>query len=73
MVRLNAREAEARGASVLFLGSRKEDDFPVDPLPGVLEALPLVCYGQLLSYFLALELGKPCDRPRNLAKSVTVR
>ena len=73
MVRLNAREAEARGASVLFLGSRKEDDFPIDPLPGVLEALPLVCYGQLLSYFLALELGKPCDRPRNLAKSVTVR
>ncbi len=73
MVRLNAREAESRGASLLTLGNRKEDDIPVEPLPGILQALPLVCYGQLFSYFLALALGKPCDRPRNLAKSVTVR
>ncbi|MCX8203477.1 MAG: glutamine--fructose-6-phosphate transaminase (isomerizing), partial [Nitrososphaeria archaeon] len=35
----------------------------------LLEALPL----QLLAYYLALERGAEIDRPRNLAKSVTVK
>jgi glucosamine--fructose-6-phosphate aminotransferase (isomerizing) len=38
------------------------------------EAAPLVSLvaGQLFSYFTAVALGRPVDRPRSLAKSVTV-
>jgi glucosamine--fructose-6-phosphate aminotransferase (isomerizing) len=28
--------------------------------------------GQMFSYYVALELGRNIDKPRNLAKSVTV-
>ena len=39
-----------------------------DPLMPVLTVIPL----QLLAYHLAVELGRDVDKPRNLAKSVTV-
>lgn len=32
-----------------------------------------VIVGQLLSYYMADSLGKDIDKPRNLAKSVTVK
>jgi glucosamine--fructose-6-phosphate aminotransferase (isomerizing) len=40
----------------------------IDPLTPVLSVLPL----QLLAYFIAVRRGCDVDRPRNLAKSVTV-
>jgi glucosamine--fructose-6-phosphate aminotransferase (isomerizing) len=49
------------------------DDFIDVPDAGlanvIVEALP----GQLLGYFAALARGNDPDRPRNLAKSVTVK
>jgi glucosamine--fructose-6-phosphate aminotransferase (isomerizing) len=38
-----------------------------------LSALSNVIAFQLLSYFLANSLGRNIDKPRNLAKSVTVK
>jgi glucosamine--fructose-6-phosphate aminotransferase (isomerizing) len=39
-----------------------------DPVSPILTVVPL----QLLAYHLAVELGRDVDKPRNLAKSVTV-
>ncbi|HXM74697.1 MAG TPA: glutamine--fructose-6-phosphate aminotransferase, partial [Chthoniobacterales bacterium] len=39
-----------------------------DPLMPILSVIPL----QLLAYHLAVALGRDVDKPRNLAKSVTV-
>ena len=49
------------------------DDYVVIPetaeeFSPILTAIPL----QLLSYWIAVKLGKNVDQPRNLAKSVTV-
>jgi len=30
-------------------------------------------FGQLLTYYIALKKGLPIDKPRNLAKSLTVK
>ena len=59
----NVIEVKARGASVLALTTEKE--LPLLPLLGV---VPL----QLFAYYVALQRGCDIDKPRNLAKSVTV-
>ena len=76
----NIVEVKARGAEVLALapeGSRRAaevaDDViyipAADPLfRPICEVIPL----QLLSYYVAKELGCDIDKPKNLAKSVTV-
>jgi glucosamine--fructose-6-phosphate aminotransferase (isomerizing) len=66
-------EVRARGATVIRIGTSPEAHFrlpageqpPWGPLPAV---VPL----QFLSHALAVALGRDADRPRNLAKSVTV-
>ena len=40
----------------------------LDPLVPILAVIPL----QLLAYYVAVERGCDVDKPRNLAKSVTV-
>jgi glucosamine--fructose-6-phosphate aminotransferase (isomerizing) len=40
----------------------------LDPLVPILSVIPL----QLLAYYIAVERGCDVDKPRNLAKSVTV-
>ena len=72
-IRLNVEEAENRGADTTIISSCSQDDIVLPHAKGELSALSFVMFGQYLSYYLALELGKPCDRPQNLAKSVTVR
>lgn len=71
-----AAEVKARGAFVI--GIAKESNTLFDKvfitnegndLDSILNIIPF----QLISYFLALELGNPPDKPRNLAKSVTVK
>ena len=77
----NAVEVQARGANVLALTTRSHAEemgrhVPmVMTIPDIHEMLlpqlgvvPL----QLLSYYIALERGCDIDKPRNLAKSVTV-
>lgn len=69
----NIKEAVARGAKTLTVGtdgSEAELSIPVteEIFYPLLEIVPL----QLLAYYTALEKGCEIDKPRNLAKSVTV-
>jgi glucosamine--fructose-6-phosphate aminotransferase (isomerizing) len=72
-------EVKARGALTIGVGDKKfnkEKSFdyfiPVaqsNELKAVADVIPF----QLISYYLALSLGNSIDKPRNLAKSVTVK
>lgn len=76
----NLEEARARGAKIMGVGEENDERFKslsdyYFSLPRgnfltnpVLSTLPL----QLISYYVACSLGNNVDRPRNLAKSVTV-
>jgi glucosamine--fructose-6-phosphate aminotransferase (isomerizing) len=73
----NAMEAKTRGAYVLGVSDEVNEvfDFRIQ-IPKVEELFyPLVAVVplQLLAYHLATSRGKNPDRPRNLAKSVTVK
>src|SRR3989338_2561216 len=73
----NAMEAKARGARIIGLSDEPNEIFDEwFKIPKVeeifyhlVEILPI----QLLSYYLTLELGRDPDKPRNLAKSCTVK
>ncbi|MDV2686571.1 glutamine--fructose-6-phosphate transaminase (isomerizing) [Alkalihalophilus lindianensis] len=75
-IRGNVKEVAARGANTCIIsmeGMEEEDDAFV--LPAVHEFLtPLVAVipMQLISYYAALHRDCDVDKPRNLAKSVTV-
>ncbi len=74
----NAEEVKARGASIIGVGCEEikelSDVFIAVPqveeeeISPILHVIPL----QLLAYYKAVELGRNPDKPRNLAKSVTV-
>lgn len=72
----SAMEVKARGAFVLGIG---EEENPVFDYffkvgdDGASSLIPHIVVIQLLAYFLAVKLGCNPDRPRNLAKSVTVK
>jgi glucosamine--fructose-6-phosphate aminotransferase (isomerizing) len=73
----NAIEAKARGAYIIAVSDKDNEiyDFWIK-IPCVDELLyPIVTVVplQLLAYYMAVSLGKDPDRPRNLAKSVTVK
>lgn len=68
----NTKEVEARGARVITIGTEQgEVILPTEneAMFGILASV----VGQLLTYYMAKEKGLPVDKPRNLAKSVTVR
>jgi glutamine---fructose-6-phosphate transaminase (isomerizing) len=73
----NAMETKARGAYVIGLSDKNNEIFDEwIKLPKVDEIFyPLVSVVplQLLAYYAAVARGKDPDRPRNLAKSVTVK
>jgi glucosamine--fructose-6-phosphate aminotransferase (isomerizing) len=73
----NVIETKARGAYIIGLSDVNNDIFDVwIKLPRVEEMFyPLVSVIplQLLAYYAALARGKDPDKPRNLAKSVTVK
>jgi glucosamine--fructose-6-phosphate aminotransferase (isomerizing) len=73
----NAMETKARGAFVIGLSDKNNEIFDEwIHLPKVDEIFyPLVSVVplQLLAYYAAVARGKDPDRPRNLAKSVTVK
>lgn len=77
-IKSNIEELKARGAQIILISKSVElaklADFVID-LPvadllesGVVAALPM----QLIAYYTADALGQDVDKPRNLAKSVTV-
>jgi glucosamine--fructose-6-phosphate aminotransferase (isomerizing) len=76
----NIKEVKARGANVLGISAEGEEELKksvdqsfyipktLDILMPALSVIPL----QLLSYYASLARGNDVDKPRNLAKSVTV-
>jgi glucosamine--fructose-6-phosphate aminotransferase (isomerizing) len=73
----NVTEAKARGAFIIGVSDKEDELYEAwikipqvdDPFYPLVSIAPL----HLLAYYLALELGKDPDKPRNLAKSVTVK
>lgn len=71
-----AAEVKARGAFVVGIAKEKNDlfdEYIAVPDGGLADPMANVIPFQLISYFLGVELGNSPDRPRNLAKSVTVK
>lgn len=77
----NIEEVKARGASVIALGSFEDDDLRSEAhdiigfeeeITEMLSPLPYVVPLQLLSYYISVERGIDPDKPKNLAKCVTV-
>ena len=73
----NVTEAQTRGAPAIGCVSADREYDTLDaafPVPDVGLAEPLVAnvYFQLFAYHVANTKGRPIDKPRNLAKSVTV-
>lgn len=72
----NIQEVKARGAKtctfVLESLATKEDQFVLPDVSSYLTPLLAIFPTQLLAYYATLELGYDIDKPRNLAKSVTV-
>lgn len=76
MILSNAQEVKARGALVIGVDSKKNSVFDEwFELPAGSESNPIlgIIPLQLLAYKLAVEKGLDPDKPRNLAKSVTVK
>ncbi len=72
----NAMEVKARGAYVIGISPKNHDVFDEHiKVKDIMHASNLVNIVpmQLLSYYMALNRGCDPDKPRNLAKSVTVR
>jgi glucosamine--fructose-6-phosphate aminotransferase (isomerizing) len=74
---LNAmHEVKARGAYIIGISAKAEagfDEFLPVPESVNLSALINIIPLQLLAYYMAVELGHNVDKPRNIAKSVTVK
>lgn len=73
----NLKEVESRGAHIVTITNIKDDDFSkykilLDDYDGVLNPLLAIIPMQLLAYNVAKLRGCDIDKPRNLAKSVTV-
>lgn len=74
---LNAVEQiKTRGGTIIGISPASHSEFDyfikipsAGDLTAVLAAMPL----QLLTYYLTLQKGYPIDKPRNIAKSVTVK
>lgn len=73
----NAQEVKARGAYIIGIGPRNNPVFDAFiQTADIKEAtmIPQIVVAQLFAYYLALARGiKDPDKPRNLAKSVTVK
>jgi glucosamine--fructose-6-phosphate aminotransferase (isomerizing) len=76
----NIEEVKSRGARVIAVATEGDDEiqsladdvFYVPDAPEPLQPLLTIVPLQLLAYHMALLRGHDVDKPRNLAKSVTV-
>ena len=72
----NAQEVAARGANVCTIAmeglDQEGDSYIIPRVDEMLTPLVSVVVYQLISYYAALHRGNDVDKPRNLAKSVTV-
>lgn len=69
-------EVRLRGAEVIAIAHQKEENFdyfiPTEDT-GETDAVGNIIPLQLFAYYLAVKLGNNIDKPRNIAKSVTVK
>lgn len=76
LTRGNIEEVASRGASVITIVSKKlankNDDIVLPNIDYYLSPLLTVVPAQLLAYYASKDKGLDVDKPRNLAKSVTV-
>jgi glucosamine--fructose-6-phosphate aminotransferase (isomerizing) len=76
----NISEVAARDSPILAIGIEGDSDLAavadstvsVPAVTPILSPVPLTVMVQLISYYTAKKRGCPIDKPRNLAKSVTV-
>jgi glucosamine--fructose-6-phosphate aminotransferase (isomerizing) len=76
----NMSEVSARGSPVIAIGyegdtelARYADDVVwIREIPPVLSPVPVIVVLQLWAYYIAKARGCPIDKPRNIAKTVTV-
>ena len=76
----NIKEVKARGAKVIMVCKKgahgahdvADDVFYIPELPGLFMPIPAMTVLQLIAYYTSVLLGCDVDKPRNLAKSVTV-
>ena len=76
----NIEEVRRRRGPVISVGTEGDEELmrlsdvflPIPDVPEVVQPLLSVVPLQLLSYHVARLLGRDIDKPRNLAKSVTV-
>ncbi len=75
----NIKEVHARGAKILCITYPEAEiaDFssrllPIPPCPDFLAPFSGVVLAQLFAYYVSVARGNDVDKPRNLAKSVTV-
>lgn len=76
LTRGNIQEVESRGANVITIVAKKfakaTDDIILSDVDYYLSPLVTVVPAQLLAYYASKNKGLDVDKPRNLAKSVTV-
>ncbi|MGC6768392.1 glutamine--fructose-6-phosphate transaminase (isomerizing) [Enterococcus sp. LJL128] len=72
----NLKEVESRGAQTIVIVTealaKETDQLVIPDVHPLLSALVSVVPTQLIAYFATLQRGYDVDKPRNLAKSVTV-
>jgi glucosamine--fructose-6-phosphate aminotransferase (isomerizing) len=76
----NISEVAARDSPVLVIGTEGDNELTavsdsvltIPPVNPILSPVPLTVVVQLIAYYTAKKKGCPIDKPRNLAKSVTV-
>ena len=77
----NIEEVKARGALIIALGSREDDVLKseahdyiefTDEINEIMSPITYVVPLQLLAYYISIERGIDPDKPKNLAKCVTV-
>lgn len=77
----NIEEVKARGANVIAIGSLEDDLLKSEAhdffgfegeISEIISPIPYVVPLQLLSYYISVERGIDPDKPKNLAKCVTV-
>lgn len=75
-LRNNMEELKTRGAVAYIVSSAslstKGDAFVIKDVKPYMAPILKAVFGQYFAYYVALEKGLPIDKPRNLAKSVTV-
>jgi glucosamine--fructose-6-phosphate aminotransferase (isomerizing) len=76
LTRGNIREVQSRGANVIVFAAKEfaqpGDDVVLPQIEYYLSPLVTVVPAQLLAYYASKNKGLDVDKPRNLAKSVTV-